>query len=114
MTPYDVAVVKNSSECARYLKSLGGRTANEIVAKLKLNSHTESTKKGKNKLETSSSSDETPKTRRERLKSEERTSFNGNLFLFYINKDNPKIVSLFDEKFFNINIHLVIKHPRMT
>lgn len=34
MTPYDVAVIKNSVECARYLKSLGGVTGTDALAKL--------------------------------------------------------------------------------
>jgi hypothetical protein len=34
MTPYDVAVIKNAVECAKYLRSLGGQNGSEIVAKL--------------------------------------------------------------------------------
>lgn len=34
MTPYDVAVIKSSMECARYLKSLGGVSGTEAVSKL--------------------------------------------------------------------------------
>lgn len=36
MTPYDVAVIKNSKECAKYLKSIGGLNGSEIAEKLTL------------------------------------------------------------------------------
>lgn len=33
MTPYDIAIIKNSKEVAKYLKSLGGEAGSEIAEK---------------------------------------------------------------------------------
>lgn len=45
MTPYDVAVIKSSNECARYLKSLGGVSGPEAISKLQTQKQTNSKSK---------------------------------------------------------------------
>ena len=45
MTPYDVAVIKSSNECERYLKSLGGVSGPEAISKLQTQKQTNSKSK---------------------------------------------------------------------
>ena len=104
MTPYDVAIIKKSAECARYLKSLGGLSGTEVVIKLQQSAKPAKQKNqgdsvlkknSKSKANTSSSSNDSKvmEARRERLKSIERTTFNG-MFLALI-KSSKQIANVY-------------------
>lgn len=83
MTPYDVAVFKNSAECARYLKSLGGVTGVEIVAKLQ----SQRLQKKANAILVRNRADSSGEearmaVRKNKLKSKEKTKLTGIQYIF--------------------------------